>query len=220
MISFGIACSGVMFRVSVPSAIAFSVLPGSPSHAVEFVISDFEQAYRAFALDMSSSMDLDSSSIVPSFVRSDDMGGFGSAGRRLAWIVFCSDTEFGSTASAIASLADGWKSTDAVIEGVYLVVVSSGYDASDSVSVRRAIAEACDCAGVDFRGDVSLGGGSLFARYAPAPRMGIVRHKISEAIDSLAHAVMAGEGLDAVSARLSLPRMLFERHVKAESEIR
>ena len=54
-------------------------------------------------------------------------------------------------------------------------------------------------------------GGALFYRYRNVPRMGMVRHRVSETIDALVHAVMGGEPLEPVRARLVMPRWRYER---------
>lgn len=60
-------------------------------------------------------------------------------------------------------------------------------------------------------GGVLVGGGALVPRFSNAPRMGHVRRCVSEAIDEMVMAAMAGEPCGAKEAGLAVPGFVYGR---------
>lgn len=72
-----------------------------------------------------------------------------------------------------------------------------------SLAVLRGF---CEGAGLPWRGAVAVGGGGMVLPTAGSPRMGMLRRPVSEAVDQLALALLAGRPLGVVEARCALPR--------------
>lgn len=75
-----------------------------------------------------------------------------------------------------------------------------------SLAVLRGF---CEGKGLPWRGAVAVGGGGMVLPTARSPRMGMLRRPVSEAIDQLALALLAGRPLGVVEARCALPRSAY-----------
>jgi hypothetical protein len=186
------------------------------------VAEDFQEAYTAYARDMASSMGMDEHSVLPEFVRlSGDVRDVHENGREGALVALWSGDVFSRALHQELSKLHAFF-TDGEVP-TYLVNVSSRFEAAEPgapagkpgvpAGEPGSLAGSMPDLPSGFRhmGSVWLGGGALFCRYRNAPRMGMVRHRVSETIDALVHAVMGGEALEPVRARLVMPRWRYER---------
>lgn len=75
-----------------------------------------------------------------------------------------------------------------------------------SLAVLRGF---CEETGLPWRGAVAVGGGDMVLPTAGSPRMGMLRRRVSEAVDQLALALLSGRPLGVVQARCALPRLAY-----------
>lgn len=187
----------------------------SMNGAAAVILSDFECAYRAFAHDMASSMGVDEDGIIPDFIYLEDVEsvcacvrecGRGDRGESIA-IVACDESSFGRDVEGVAQHVGAFDMCD----GVYAIGISPSREFDEAAALCDGACEECGKRNAAFLGGILLGGGLLFRRYADAPRMGTIRHKVSEAVDRLVHAVMAGERMAFQAGRLTMPSFVYDR---------
>ncbi len=193
----------------MPRAIALVRLDTAAASA--WVLADFEDAYRAYAEDTAATFGLDAVDLIPAFVHIA-AGDSAAAAADTAdacdvAVLACVVQEDGgeeATSVAFASvlplLAKGCR--------VYVIAIAPGYDPASRPALA-SLRKACEAGGRAWMGGVMVGGGALMVRLTNAPRMGVLRHRLSEAIDALVMAVRAGEETGEMRARLGLPRPLF-----------
>ncbi|WP_294440024.1 hypothetical protein [uncultured Slackia sp.] len=230
--------------MALPSTIVLADLTPGSMHMTSIMAQDFEVAYSAFARDFASLVDVDSREVVPTFIH---LIGYGLAlgkqnvpvleNGRCAMVGFFIDPDgewddVNRQTCRRALLSVRSFLPDAPIDiPLYLVNISQEYEAVPSLSAavdailnpdstqNHVVNGADDNLHFSFKGGLMLGGGHLYDRWSNAPRMGTVRHRVSEAMDELVHAVMGGEYLAPKSARLCMPRLVYQRLSKAASAI-
>ena len=206
--------------------------PAAAGGASACLLADFREAYRAYALDMASSFGVDAAVAVPRFAWVDagrDAGEEAEAGDGdTGFLGGGDDAHQGCDTALVACVApgaeaalgaqslesDAARAAAAALCGgcrTYAIVVSRGRLAGDGRPAFRALRQGCEEGGALWMGGVLVGGGALLARFSNAPRMGHVRRRVSEAIDEMVMAAMAGEPCGAKEAGLAVPGFAYRR---------
>ncbi len=230
--------------MSAPKRIALVSLElsdfGAKCHdksAAEYLLDDFEDAYHAYALDTASEFGLNAEDLIPEFMRSswqfvedrkvvtdassDDTVSSGHDERDAAIacdtvILSCEvndNIQAETLCDAFAFVSHRFMNESRV----YAIVITQKRDAVSAqpfFDILRSKCEATDCI---WMGGIVIGGGALIPRFANAPRMGFVRHRISEAIDVLVMAVRSGERIQELQARLGMPQFVYYSLCSRES---
>lgn len=93
--------------------------------------------------------------------------------------------------------------------GVYALGVHELPEPGQLLPSIAVLGEFCEVTGLPWRGAVAVGGGGMVLPTAGSPRMGTLRRRVSEAVDQLALALLAGRPLGVVEARCTLPRLAY-----------
>ena len=197
--------------------------------AAEYLLDDFEDTYRAYACDTASEFGIDACDLIPEFItlswqpKSDEKtvsdsfrGNFeplelygDSCGMSCDAVVLACEVNDGIR---IETFRNVFASAQYVFTHgcrVYVIVITQKHDAAPAQLVFDTLRNECEVAGFIWMGGVLLGGGLLIPRFINAPRMGFVRHHISEAIDALIMAVKSGKKVQGLQARLGMPRFVY-----------
>ena len=92
---------------------------------------------------------------------------------------------------------------------LYVMVITQKRDAASAQPFFDTLRSKCEADNCVWMGGIIIGGGALIPRLANAPRMGFVRHRVSEAIDALVMAVRSGERIQELQARLGMPQFMY-----------
>ena len=104
----------------------------------------------------------------------------------------CEPSALDACASAIGSLAAGTR--------MYALIALTSAREDEAIAAGAACRCACEHGGVFWGGAVAVTEGSLVPRLVRAPRLGMWRRPVSQAIDRLVAAVRMGCALDEVEA--------------------
>ena len=98
---------------------------------------------------------------------------------------------------------------------VYALANMGFYEPEQIVPSFSVIENFCAAAGARWSGGVAVGAGGMVLPVAQTPRMGMMRRSVSEAIDRLIMAVLAGTDAGAIEARPPVPRFAYKLAAEA-----
>ncbi len=93
---------------------------------------------------------------------------------------------------------------------VYTLANLGFYEPEQILPSFAVVESFCRAAGVCWMGGVALGGGGMILPCAHMPRMGMMRRRVSEAVDELVGALLTGGELGTVLSKPPLPRFAYK----------
>lgn len=99
---------------------------------------------------------------------------------------------------------------------VYALCNMGFYEPEQIVPSFLVLENFCAAAGARWMGGVAVGAGGMVLPTARSPRMGMMRRWVSEAVDQLIMAVLAGTGAGVIEARPPLPRAAYRLAAEAQ----
>lgn len=100
--------------------------------------------------------------------------------------------------------------------GVYALCNMGFYEPEQIAPSFLVIENFCAAAGACWRGGVAVGGGGMVPATAAMPRMGMMRRGVSESIDRLVLALLAGKDAGVIEARPPVPRWAYRLAAQAQ----
>lgn len=91
---------------------------------------------------------------------------------------------------------------------VYALCSTSLCDPGHALTSLSVVENFCTAAGARWMGGVAVGAGDMVLAAARSPRMGMMRRGVSEAVDRLVMAVLAGADAGVIKARPPVPRLV------------
>ena len=99
---------------------------------------------------------------------------------------------------------------------VYALANMGFYEAEQIAPSFSVIEGFCTAAGLCWSGGVAVGAGGMVLPVAKTPRMGMMRRGVSEAIDQLIMALLAGANAGAIEVRPPVPRFAYRLAAEAQ----
>lgn len=100
--------------------------------------------------------------------------------------------------------------------GVYALCNMGFYEPEQIAPSFWVIENFCAAAGARWQGGLAVGGGGMVVAVAGSPRMGMMRRSVSEGVDRLVTAVLAGTSAGVVEARPAIPRWAYRLAAQAQ----
>lgn len=110
------------------------------------------------------------------------------------------------------------RARDELVPGtrVYALANMGFYEAKQLAPSFSVIESFCAAAGLCWSGGVAVGAGGMVLPVARTPRMGMLRRSVSEAIDRLIMALLAGTDAGFIEARPPVPRFAYKLAAEAQ----
>lgn len=185
--------------------------PSGGCPAVEALLDDFEDAYRAYArrggVDERANLEL------RRFARERDGGRSDGEPMAVDAVVLacpleCADP-FEWLPDRLTAPRGSENDRGNGAPRFYALCCTDEFDAEHALPLLEALERPCEASGFAWSGGLIVSAGGVIPRIAGGPRMGFLRRNVSEAIDQLILAVRCSADAGVLVARPPLPRFAY-----------